>query len=64
MFKSPLGLAAITAALLLGFSPRAREIARKYAVLGTEAILDITDQIKSSSTKITEQFKMENENKI
>jgi hypothetical protein len=62
MFKSPLGLAAITAALLLGFSPKAREIARKYAVIGTEAFLDIRDQIKSSSSKITEQFRMDNEN--
>ncbi|QGQ94730.1 hypothetical protein EHS13_07455 [Paenibacillus psychroresistens] len=64
MFKSPLGLAAITAALLLGFSPRAREILRKYAVLGTEAILDITDQVKSSSVKIADQLKLENENKV
>jgi hypothetical protein len=62
MFKS-LGLAVITAGLLLGFSPRAREIARRYAVIGTEAILDITDQIRSSSAKITEQLKMENENR-
>jgi hypothetical protein len=61
MFKSPLGFAAITVALLLGFSPRARELARKYAVIATEAILDATDQIKSSSTKISEQLKLENE---
>jgi hypothetical protein len=62
MFKS-LGFAAITAGLLLGFSPRAREIARRYAVIATEAILDITDQIRSSSTRIAEQLKMENENR-
>jgi hypothetical protein len=62
MFKSPIGLAAIAAALLLGFSPKAREMARKYAVIGTEAILDITDQIKSSTSKITEQMKLGNDN--
>jgi hypothetical protein len=61
MFKSPFGLAILTAAVLLGISPKAREIARKYAVMGTEAILDITDQIKSSSAKITEQLKLDNE---
>jgi hypothetical protein len=57
MFKSPVGLAAVAAVLLLGFSPKAREIARKYAVVGTEMLLDITDQIKSSSAKIKEQLK-------
>jgi hypothetical protein len=63
MFKSPVGLAATAAVLLLGFSPKAREIARKYAVVGTEMFLDITDQIKRSSAKINEQLKLENKNK-
>jgi hypothetical protein len=62
MFKSPFGLAAIAAVLVLGLSPKAREMARKYAVAGTEMLLDITDQIKSSSAKINEQLKMENRN--
>jgi hypothetical protein len=61
MLKSPIGLAAAAAILLLGLSPKAREIARKYAVVGTEMFLDITDQIKSSSAKIKEQLKLENE---
>jgi hypothetical protein len=62
MIKSPLGLAATAAVLLLGFSPKAREIARKYAVVGAEKLLDFNDQIKSSSAKIKEQLKLQNEN--
>jgi hypothetical protein len=62
MLKSPFGLAATAAVLLLGFSPKAREIARKYAVIGAEKLLDFNDQIKSSSAKINEQLKLENKN--
>jgi hypothetical protein len=62
MLKSPFGLAAIAAVLVLGLSPKAREAARKYVVIGTEMLLDITDQLKSSSAKIKEQLKLENEN--
>jgi hypothetical protein len=61
MLKSPFGLAAIAAVLVLSLSPKAREMARKYAVVGTEMLLDITDQIKSSSAKINEKFKLDNE---
>jgi hypothetical protein len=51
MFKSSFGLAATAAVLLLGFSPKAREIARKYAVIGAEKLLDINDQLKAPLQK-------------
>lgn len=47
MIKSPLGIALAAAAVLLAVSPDARKAARKWAVKGTEALLDLSENIRN-----------------
>lgn len=48
MIKSPLGVILVAAAAVLALSPEARKGARKLAVRGTGALLDLADQIKDA----------------
>lgn len=47
--KSPLGFILTAAAVILALSPEAREGARKMAVKGTGAILDVVEKARNSS---------------
>ncbi|MFE5323851.1 hypothetical protein ACFQ88_34750 [Paenibacillus sp. NPDC056579] len=57
----PYGIALAAAGVLFAISPEARKAARKLAVKGAGALLEITDQIKEASsllqTKSTENDK-------
>lgn len=46
MIKSPLGIALAAAAVILAVSPDARKSARKWAVKGTEKMLDVSENIR------------------
>jgi hypothetical protein len=63
IMKSPIGRIITAAVLVVALSPKARELARKYAVAATERILDITDRIKETSANMKLEPKLENETK-
>ncbi len=50
--KSPFGFAITVAALILGFSPEAREATRKLVVRGTGAVLDLVDEARRSASAL------------
>lgn len=52
MLKSRAGILLGAAALLFALSPEARRAARKWAVKGTETVLDLTDQVKGTVEKV------------
>lgn len=58
--KSPLGRIISGVVLILALSPKAREVARKYAIKGTEMVLDLTDQLKETTTGMKNQLKLGN----
>lgn len=63
MLKSPFGaLLAVTAAVL-ALSPEARKGARKLAVKGAKALLDLTDQVKSAASRLQSANSASNEQK-
>ncbi|WP_240420816.1 hypothetical protein [Paenibacillus periandrae] len=51
--KSPLGYALITVAVAFSLLPETRKAARQLAVKGTEVILDLVDQAKSSTSMLS-----------
>ncbi|NGQ95786.1 hypothetical protein G3578_11535 [Brevibacillus sp. SYP-B805] len=55
MIKSPLGVAFVAAAVILSVSPDARKTVRKWAVKGTELLLELTDQVKMAAAGIGSQ---------
>ncbi|WP_018131180.1 hypothetical protein [Effusibacillus pohliae] len=55
-FRSPLGLTLTAATVILALSPEARQAARKLAVKGTVALLDLMDQVRSTATGAREQL--------
>ncbi|WP_179223693.1 MULTISPECIES: hypothetical protein [Paenibacillus] len=48
MAKLPIGYVLAGAAMMLAFSPEARKTMRKFAVKGTEAVLNLTEQAKDT----------------
>ncbi|BCG58304.1 hypothetical protein [Paenibacillus sp. URB8-2] len=48
MIKSRMGLILGAAALLLALSPEARTTVRRWAVRGTETVLDLTEMAKDA----------------
>lgn len=50
MAKSPLGIIFAAAAVALAVSPEARKAARKLAVKGAAALLEIKDQIQDRTS--------------
>ncbi|QWU17692.1 hypothetical protein SAMN04487895_10595 [Paenibacillus sophorae] len=48
MIKSRVGLILGAAALLLALSPEARKTMRRWAVKGTETVLDLTEMAKDA----------------
>ncbi|WP_410511129.1 hypothetical protein PaeBR_13530 [Paenibacillus sp. BR2-3] len=50
MIKSRMGLILGAAALLLMLSPEARKTVRRWAVKGTENVLDLTEMAKDAGT--------------
>lgn len=50
MIKSRAGLILGVAALLLACSPEARKAVRKWAVKGTETVLDLTEMAKDAGS--------------
>lgn len=59
--KSSLGRILGGAILILALSPKAREIARQFAIKGTEMVLDVRDQISETTAGMKSQLKLENE---
>lgn len=59
--KSPLGRILSGAVLILALSPKAREVARKYAIRGTEMVLELTDQLRETTAGMKNQLKLGNE---
>jgi hypothetical protein len=51
--KSPIGYALAAAAVALSISPEARKVARQLAVKGTEFILDLSEQAKAVTSKMS-----------
>ncbi|MDB5055321.1 MAG: hypothetical protein JWM44_3371 [Bacilli bacterium] len=64
MFKSPIGFAVAAIAIILTLSPEARKSVRKFAVKGTETLLDLTDQIKDATEGIRNLTRVGNEDTI
>jgi hypothetical protein len=62
MVKSPLGIVFVAAAVILSVSPDARKTARKWAVRGTELLLELTDQVKHAAAGIGNQGKSSTNN--
>ncbi|MFC4809732.1 hypothetical protein [Paenibacillus sp. GCM10023250] len=56
MIKSRVGLLLGGAALLLALSPEARRAVRRWAVKGTEGVLDMTDMAKSAGAAVQRRF--------
>ncbi|MBO7748471.1 hypothetical protein I8J29_30225 [Paenibacillus sp. MWE-103] len=56
MIKSRVGLLLGGAALLLALSPEARRTVRRWAVKGTEGVLDMTDMAKSAGAAVQRRF--------
>ncbi|MDT3424981.1 hypothetical protein J2Z22_000494 [Paenibacillus forsythiae] len=55
MIKSRMGLILGAAALLLALSPEARKTVRRWAVKGTETVLDLTEMAKESISDRTDR---------
>ena len=55
--KNPIGFAFTATAVILALSPEARKTARKLAVKGTAAILDLADQMKEAVNQGPEEVK-------
>lgn len=47
--------------MILALSPKAREVARKYAIRGTEMVLELTDQLRETTAGMKNQLKLGNE---
>jgi hypothetical protein len=52
MLKSPIGLVIAAGSLILALSPEARKTARRWAVKGTELLLETSDQIKAAASSL------------
>ena len=59
--KSPLGRILSGAFLILALSPKAREVARKYAIKVTEVVLDITEHLRETTNGVKTQLRLENQ---
>jgi hypothetical protein len=55
--KNPFGFAFTATAVILALSPEARKAARRLAVKGTAAILDLADQMKEAVNQGPEEVK-------
>jgi hypothetical protein len=51
--KSPIGYALAAAAVILSTSPEARKALRQLAVKGTEFIMDLSEQAKAATSKMS-----------
>ncbi|MCD9023282.1 hypothetical protein [Cohnella silvisoli] len=52
MIKSPIGILLAAAGVILAVSPDARKAVRKFAVKGTEWMLDLNDQLKAGIKEV------------
>lgn len=52
MIKSRIGLVVGVAALLLMLSPEARKTVRRWAIKGTETVLDLTEMAKDTGAAV------------
>jgi hypothetical protein len=59
--KSPLGRILGGAVLILALSPKAREVARIYAIKATEMVLELTDQLRETTAGMKNQLNLGNE---
>lgn len=59
LFKSPIGIAIIAVIAVLAVSPEARKTARRWAVKGTSAVLDLIDQARESTHHLIEEARHE-----
>ncbi|MFD0679323.1 MULTISPECIES: hypothetical protein [unclassified Paenibacillus] len=55
MIKSPIGIIFAAAAVVLAVSPEARKAVRRFAVKGTEVLLDAADQIKTRTSELNSE---------
>lgn len=54
--RSPAGFTLTAITLILALSPEARQAARKLAVKGTAAFLDVMDQVRNTASGAREQI--------